>query len=49
MPESSTSFSVEAKLQMQADCPESSGLHRSDRAGDTDNNLCESCREDPDD
>src|SRR6266853_4572814 len=48
MPESSTSFSVEARLQMQADCHESLRLHRSDRAADTDNNLCGSCREDPD-
>src|ERR1700674_2460207 len=49
MPESSTSFSAAAGLRTLVECRGSSRFHRSDRAGDTDNSLYESCREDPDD
>src|SRR5580658_3291853 len=49
MPESSTSFSAEAKLRTWANFRGSSRLRRSDRAGDTDNNLYGFCPEDPGD
>ena len=47
MPESSASFWAAAKLQTWAGFHGSSPLRRSDRAGDTYNSLCGSCREDP--
>src|SRR5271168_2902505 len=48
MPESSTSFSAAAGSQTSADFRGPSLLRRNDKVWDTDNNLCESCREDPD-
>ena len=47
MPESSASFWAAAKLQTWAGFHGPSPLRRSDRAGDTCNSLCGSCREDP--
>src|ERR1700682_1575538 len=49
MPESSTNFWAAARSRTWVDCRGSSRFRRSDRAGDTDNSLYESCREDPDD